>query len=302
MLALFSLAAFEAVMPLPESFRMLGQIQAAARRLFDLVNHEPLIEEPSEPAEQPVSFIWKLDAVCLQYETAAKPALNNINLDIHPGKKIAIAGPTGAGKSSLFQLLLKHRLPTQGSISLCGQTMADYSSDDLHRWISIVPQQAYMFNASLKNNLLLAHPQATENDIQRVLQIAELSDFVATQTDGLNSWVGETGIKLSGGQVKRLAIARALLKDNYQLLLMDEPTEGLDSSMARLVLDNIIGDLGHRSLLVITHQLTGLEMFDEILFMEQGNIIERGTYQELLSRKARFYELLSQSFLFNGEI
>lgn len=298
MLALFSLAAFEAVIPLPESFRMLGQIQAAARRLFDLVDRNPLIEEPSQPAGQPESFIWKLDAVSLQYETASQRALDNISLDIHPAKKIAIVGPTGAGKSSLFQLLLKHRLPAQGSITLSGKPSTDYSSEDLHRWISVVPQQAYIFNASLKANLQLAYPQATEDDIQHVLQIAQLSDFVATQKEGLNSWAGETGIKLSGGQVKRLAIARALLKENYQLLLMDEPTEGLDSRMARLVLDNIIRDLGNRSLLMITHQLTGLEAFDEILFMEKGKIIERGTYQVLLARKARFYELLTQSLLF----
>ncbi len=298
MLALFALAAFEAVIPLPESFRMLGHIQAAARRLFVLVDRKPLIEEPLQPADQPESFIWKFQAVSLQYQTASQPTLENISLDIHPAKKVAIVGPTGAGKSTLLQLLLKHRLPDQGSITLSAKPLTDYSSADLHRWISVVPQQPYIFNDTLKANLQLANPQATEDDIQRVLQIAQLSDFVATQKDGLNSWAGETGIKLSGGQMKRLAIARALLKEDYQLLLMDEPTEGLDSQLAKQVLDNIFRTLGKRSLLMITHQLSGLETFDEILFMEKGKIIERGTYQELLARKARFYELLTQALIF----
>jgi len=295
MLALLALAAFEAVMPLPDAFRLLGQIQTAAKRLFELIDQKPPVEEPAIPAGSPDTFDWKFEAVDFRYDGFSELVLEDISLDILAGKKIAIVGPTGAGKSSLIQLLLKNRLPTQGQLTLSGKALTEYSATDINQWISVVPQQPYLFNTSLLDNLRLAKPDASDAEIRSVLKLTQLNDYVSSQHDGLNTWVGETGVKLSGGQAKRLAIARALLKA-HKLLLMDEPSEGLDAKTFRQVFDNIVANLEHRSLVVITHQTAGFETFDEIVFVEKGRIIERGTYQKLMAQKSRFYQFVTNRF------
>lgn len=280
MFTLLALAAFEAVIPLPDAFRLLGQVHMAARRLFELVDQQPLIREPSQPLGKPDHFHWVFDKLDFQYENSPDLVLKNINLDIASGKKIAIVGATGAGKSSLFQLLLKNRPALNGKLTLSGAPISDYHSDDINQWISVVPQQPYLFNTTILENIRLARPGASTDEIEKVLELAQLDDFVSSQPDGIHTWVGETGVRLSGGEAKRLAIARALIKD-HELLLLDEPTEGLDAKTSETVLNNIFTQLADKSLVMITHQYTGLDDFDEVIVLENGKILERGKFKDL---------------------
>lgn len=289
MLALFSVAAFEAVLPLPEAFRLLGQVRFAAGRLFSLVDSQPAVAEPQTPAAAPAEFRWQLDQVSFRYPGMQQALLQDISLQLLPGKRIAIVGPTGSGKSTLLQLLLKHRLADAGRVMLDGRELQAYAREDLYQWIACVPQSAFLFNATIRDNLLLGDPLADDAAIDKVLEMTQLKPLLAQQREGLETWIGETGTRLSGGQARRLAIARALLKP-HQLLLLDEPTEGLDTQTANALLMALLDGLGNRSLLMITHRLTGLEAFDEILFLENGQLVERGSAAELFELRGRYFQ------------
>lgn len=271
MLAMLSLAIFESVLPMAEGMRLFGQVKAAAERLFEIADQPVEIDEPEKPLAKPSEFIWQFEAVNFAYANDRTTVLDNISFSIKPGQKVALVGETGAGKSSIVQLLLKHRLPQQGEIKLAGHSLLNYASEDLHDWISVAPQQIHLFNTTLRDNLRLGNPQANQAEIEQVCRIAQLENYIAQQPDGLDTWVGETGIKVSGGEQKRIAIARALLAD-FELLILDEPTEGLDVITARTLLSDIINELGNRSLLMITHQYQSLALFDTIIVLEQGRL------------------------------
>jgi ATP-binding cassette subfamily C protein CydC len=278
MLALFTLAAFEAVMPLPEAFRLLGQVQAAAKRLFAIIDRPAVVSEPETAADKPAHFQLDFEQVTLRYRPHAPAALRDISLSLAPAKKLAIIGPTGAGKSSLIQLLLRYRVPESGSILLGKRPLQNYRSEQLHEWFAIVPQKVHLFNTTIRNNLLLACADASRQALDRACQIAQLDDFIKQQPQGYDTWVGETGIKLSGGQARRIAIARALLRD-FECLILDEPGEGLDRRTEQDLIAGLIRGLGNKSLILITHSQTGLDRVDEIMVLENGVCIERGDYQ-----------------------
>jgi ATP-binding cassette subfamily C protein CydC len=275
MLALFTLAAFESVMPLPEAFRLLGQVQASAKRLFAIIDRPPLVTEPEQVADKPEKFQINLDHVSFRYRQDTALVLQDIKLSLAPGKKLAIVGPTGSGKSSLIQLLLRYRLPETGSIHLGQRLLKDYRSEQLHEWFAVVPQKVHLFNTTVRNNLLLARPDASQQELDRACQIAQLDEFIKQQPQGYDTWVGETGIKVSGGQARRIAIARALLRD-FECLILDEPGEGLDNATERELISGIIKSLDNRSLLLITHSQAGLDQVDEIMLLENGICIEKG--------------------------
>lgn len=281
MLVLFSLAAFESVMPLPEAFRLLGQIQAAASRLFSVIDRTVPIQQPVYEVAKPLHFDLQFSHVCFHYRENSAEVLSNVNMHLASGKKLAIVGPTGCGKSSLIQLLLRFREPQSGNIILAGRPLADYTSEQLHEWIAVVPQQVHLFNTTIRNNLLLAKPDASEDELNRVCVLTQLEDFIQQQPAGLDTWVGETGIKVSGGQARRIAIARALLRD-FELLILDEPGEGLDSKTESALLSGVIDQLKHKGLLLITHTQAGLELMDEVLELKGPDSIlhQAGDYLE----------------------
>jgi ATP-binding cassette, subfamily C, bacterial CydC len=264
MLVMLSLAAFESVMPLPEAFRLLGQIQTAAGRLFAILDRSPALSEPVQGAVKPETFDIDFNNVEFRYQAAMPPVLTRLKLSLPAGKKLAVVGPTGAGKSSLIQLLLRFREFQSGRITLGGVALDQYRSEQLCEWIAVVPQQVHLFNSTIRNNLLLAKADATDADLQRVCKIAQLDEFIQQQPDGLETWVGETGIKVSGGQARRIAIARALLRD-FECLVLDEPGEGLDTRTERALINGIVSALKKQSLILITHSRTGLELMDEVL-------------------------------------
>lgn len=279
MLALFALASFEAVLPLPLAFQSLGETLAAARRIFSLADQVAAVTEPAHPLPVPERLDFALRGLGFCYPSPpnhlslkgrggtgkAATVLNNISLDFPQGHKLAIVGVTGAGKSTLTSLLLRFREPTSGELLLGGQAIAQYSGEALRQHIAVVPQQTHLFNTTLRENLLLAKHDATQTELETVCRTALIHDFIAQQPQGYATWVGETGVRLSGGQAKRVAIARALLKP-AKLLILDEPTEGLDPETATQVMANILAYVAHngQSLLLITHRAHGLEAMDSV--------------------------------------
>jgi ATP-binding cassette subfamily C protein CydC len=275
MLALFALASFEAVMPLPLAFQSLGETLAAARRIFSLADQPPAVIEPATPLPVPSVLEFAFVDVAFRYQPDSDAVLQHINLQLPAAHKLAVVGATGSGKSTLASLLLCFREYDSGQILLNGQPIQHYSGEALRQHIAVVPQQTHLFNTTIRENLLLARADADQAALEAACKLAMIHDFIMAQPEGYATLTGETGVRLSGGQAKRVAIARALLR-NAPLLILDEPTEGLDPETAAQVMGNILTQVEAQGqgLLLITHRLHGLERMDTVLVMDQGCIVE----------------------------
>ena len=217
----------------------------------------------------------------LPRQPQSQPALQDITFDLPPGRHIAIVGPSGAGKSTLTYLLLRFWDYSQGHILLDGRDLHAYAQADVRRLFSVISQRTWFFNDSVRNNLLLACPGATDFELRQAARRAQIDGFIQGLPQGYDTVIGERGYRLSGGERQRLAIARALLKD-APILLLDEPTANLDPLTERRFLDTLFSLTDARSLLLITHRLVGLEAMQEILVLDHGRILERGTHAGLL--------------------
>jgi ATP-binding cassette subfamily C protein CydC len=292
MLALFALASFEAVMPLPLAMQTLGESLAAARRIFSLADSLPAVAEPVEPLAMPERFAYRFKNVSFHYRPDGPEVLQGISIKLAPGRKLAVVGATGCGKSTLASLLLRFREPTGGSILLNEYPLQHYSGEALRVHIAALTQQTHLFNTTIRDNLLLARPDADRQAIEQACEAVLIHDYITAQPDGYDTITGETGVRLSGGQARRIAIARALLK-NAPLLILDEPTEGVDPETARQLMANILARVEARrqGLLLITHQLQGLERMDEILVMVEGRVVESGSHQALVDARGHYRRL-----------
>lgn len=268
LLALFALASFEAVAPLPLAFQSLGETLAAARRIFALADRQPLVTEPSQPLAMPKQFAVQFHDVSFRYPKGDTDAVHALSFELPAGAKLAVVGATGSGKSTLSSLLLRFREPSTGQILLDGQPIQCYSGEAVRQRMAVVPQQAYLFNTTIRENLLLARPDANQTQLEAACKTALIHDFIMAQPEGYTTWVGETGVRLSGGQVRRIALARALLKD-AAVLILDEPTEGLDPETAAQVMQNIFthATAQGQSVLWITHHRHGLGQVDRVLVL-----------------------------------
>jgi len=292
-LALATLAvmgAFEAVIPLPAAYQYLGRTRQAGRRLLEIVHTQPQVVFPEQSAAVVQAPGIEFENVSFRYHAKAPWILDAVAFKIPAGRRVAVIGETGAGKSTLVQLLVRFWNPVAGRIRLADEDIRNYSEPDLRRLISVVSQQPHMFNASLKDNLLLARPGAADDDLWAVLDSVQLSDFVNALPEGLETWIGEAGRLLSGGQARRLAVARALLHD-APVWVLDEPTEGLDPITERKLMQALKAQTDGRTLLLITHRLVDLHWMDQVLMMDGGRIMARGTHAELLANNARYAEL-----------
>jgi ATP-binding cassette subfamily C protein CydC len=281
LLALFTLAAFEAVAPLPLALQHLGGTLAAARRLFEIVDAEPAVVEPQRPSPRPKRYDLELSGVHFSYPGRDRPALAGIDLRIPEGGRVAVVGSTGSGKSTLFNLLLRFWAPDQGSIHLGGHDLSAFHGEDLRRHIAVVSQHTHLFAATIRENLLLANPDAPQAALEQACEAAQIHRFIAGLPEGYDTWLGDTGVRLSGGQARRIAIARALLKD-APILLLDEPTEGLDGPTESSLMAAIDDLMRGRTVLLISHRGMGLEAMGEILVLDSGRVRERGTHRQLL--------------------
>jgi len=280
-LALVILGGFEAVQPLGMAFQFLGRSMSVGERLFEIVDAEPEVTDPPEPLPPPAVCGLEFDRVSFHYEAGGPAVLEDITFVLELGKRVAVVGPSGAGKSTLANLILRFWDPSSGGIRLGVHDIRKYAQDDLRNLIGVVAQDTHVFNDTLRGNLLLARPDATDDDLQRVVAQAQLSELVERLPEGLDSPLGEQGLKLSGGERQRLSIARTLLKD-APLLVLDEPTANLDPSTERKLLEAAYELMRDRATLVITHRLVRMDDMDEILVLDGGRIVERGTHEELL--------------------
>jgi ATP-binding cassette subfamily C protein CydC len=273
MLALFTLAAFEAVLPLPNAFQALGETRAAARRIFEIIDAEPEVAEPQQPSPTPTHFGLRFDGVSFTYPDAEHAALEDVSFELAQGQRLALIGASGAGKSTLAQLLLRFRAPDQGRILLGDQDLGDFHGEDLRQHIAVVSQHTHLFNGTLNDNLRLANPAAEQAAIEQACRSAQIDDFIRQQPDGYDTWIGEAGLTLSGGQARRIAIARALLKD-APILILDEPSEGLDNPTAKALLQAVDELMQQRTVLLITHRRDGLHAMDQVLQLDEGRLID----------------------------
>ena len=266
-LALLALASFEAVAPLTPAARELSATLASGRRVLALVDRRPVIEDPESPLPAPPrDATVALDGVTAAYG-AEQPVVHDLRLTLAPGHKVALVGPSGSGKTTVTRLLLRFLDPDAGSVTIAGHDLREYAQADVRRHFGIAGQEAYVFDSTIRENLRLARPGASDVDLHDALRRARLDDWVASLPDGLDTPVGEEGSRLSGGQRQRLTLARALLAD-APVLVLDEPTAHLDPATAQSVMDDVLAAAAGRSVLLITHRPEGLEQMDEVVTLD----------------------------------
>ncbi|GAB4503134.1 MAG: hypothetical protein Fur0043_01260 [Anaerolineales bacterium] len=299
-LALLTLASFEAVTPLPPAAQTWESVRTAAARLFEIVDVEPgsseqlsVTSDQLSASDEPFPITndaLRITDLSFTYPGQTSPALQHITFNLQPGNILAIVGPSGAGKSTLVHLLLRFWEYRSGDIRLGGESLHGLEQDEVRARCAVVTQNAYFFNASIRDNLKLARPSASQQEIEQAAKRAHIHEFILSLPQGYDTFIGEQGQRLSGGERQRLAIARALLKD-APILILDEPTANLDPLTERQVLDTLFEGMRDKTTLLITHRLVGLENVDEILVLEGGQIVERGTQAELLARNGLFRRL-----------
>jgi thiol reductant ABC exporter CydC subunit len=283
--ALLTLASFEAVAPLPLAWHGLGAMREASRRLFEVIDTPPSVREPrgSVPAPVASSPLVELRDLRFSYPGELRPALDGVSLRLERGRRIAVVGASGSGKSTIAHLLLRFWDAPSGSILLEGHDLAEWPSDDARARVAFAAQKAHVFTGTLRENLLLARPAASADELSAVLRAVHLDALVERLAGGLDGWVGEEGHQLSGGERQRLALARVLLRP-APILLLDEPTAHLDALTEREVLSEIVRAGEGRATLLVTHRLVALEAFDEVVVLERGRVVERGAAAPLLAR------------------
>jgi len=289
-LVLAVLASFEVILPLPAAFLQVGGSLEAARRLFEIADTQPAVLQTTAPSPTPHNHAITMQHVYFRYQDEEPDVLSNITFTVPQGGCLAIVGASGVGKSTLVHLLLRFWECQRGQITLGGHDLHRYQPDDLYRMVSIVEQDPYLFNTTIRENLLLARPGATFGEMVSAAQQAELHEFVQSLPGGYETRIGEQGLRLSGGERQRIALARAFLKD-APIFVLDEPTVHLDAITERVVLQSLRVLRQNHTIVMVTHRLTGLEMADEILVLHEGRIVERGTHGSLLRARGRYWRL-----------
>ncbi|MEV4612219.1 thiol reductant ABC exporter subunit CydD [Kitasatospora sp. NPDC049258] len=291
LVVLTPLAAFEAVAGMPTAARFRARSRAARARLDELLTAAEPVVEPAEPRAVPGPALpIAVRGLTARWPGQQRDALRGLDLDLAPGRRIAVVGPSGSGKTTVAQVLLRFLDQRAGQVTLgAGRPQAvdsrSVAGDELRRVIGLCAQDAHVFDSSLRENLRLARPAAAEPELRAALAGARLLDWVDTLPQGLDTMVGEHGARLSGGQRQRLALARALLAD-FPVLILDEPAEHLDLPTADALTADLLAATEGRTTLLITHRLAGLDdrSVDEVLVLDQGEVVERGAWSELTAR------------------
>lgn len=283
---------FEAVWPMAHLGSNYVEMKAAAGRLFALIDKSVAVADRERPVGlDNGDYELRVADLSFTYPSRSIPALSGISFTLPPGGKIAVIGPSGAGKSTLATLLLRFDDYDTGHIYLNKQEIRWCSQQDVRKVFGVVNQDIYLFHATIRDNLLVARPTASDAEVWNVLAQARLDETIAALPEQLDTVIGRDGQLLSGGERQRLAIARALLKE-APVLLLDEPTAGLDPAAEQQVMAAIYGMPKNKSLILITHRLIGLEDMDEILVIDNGRIVERGTWNQLYEQQGLFYRMI----------
>ncbi|KIF79711.1 ABC transporter, partial [Streptomyces sp. 150FB] len=280
-IVLTPLAAFEAVTGLPLAVRYRQRARRGAERVYEVLDAPVPVREPREPAAPPVSpFPLEVRGLSARYAGQRRDALSGFDLTLTAGKRVAVVGPSGSGKTTLAQVLLRFLDAREGGFRIGGTDAATLDGDAVRRLVGLCAQDAHLFDSSVRENLKLARTDATEDDLCDALRRARLLDWVSELPQGLDTLVGEHGARFSGGQRQRLALARALLAD-FPVLVLDEPAEHLDLATADAIGVDLLAATEGRTTLLITHRLRGLEAVDEVIVLDEGRPVQRGSYAEL---------------------
>lgn len=282
-----ALGAFEALAPVAGAFLPLAQVITAARRVNDIIVRSPAITFPAVANVPADTLKVCIENLSFTYPDRPDAVLSHFSLNMQRGEHIALLGPTGCGKSTLLALLTRGWESQSGTITLNDLPLQNWDEAQLRQRISMVTQRVHLFSQTLRDNLLLACPTAHDEALKAVLVQVGLRHLF-DQDEDLNAWLGEGGRPLSGGELRRLAIARALLH-NGDLWLLDEPTEGLDATTEQQILTLLNQVTQGKTLIIVTHRLSGLQHMDRICIMENGRIIEQGNHAELISKGGRYW-------------
>ncbi|MFD7704767.1 thiol reductant ABC exporter subunit CydD [Streptomyces caelestis] len=275
------LAAFEAVLGMPLAVQYRQRVRRSAERVYEVLDAPAPVREPEAPRQAPASpFPLVVKGLAARHPGQDRDALAGVDLTLERGRRIAVVGPSGSGKTTLAQVLLRFLDPGAGAYTLAGVDACALDGDDVRRLVGLCAQDAHLFNSSVRENLLLARKDATEDDLRDALRRARLLEWADGLPEGLDTLVGEHGARLSGGQRQRLALARALLAD-FPVLVLDEPAEHLDLPTADALTADLLAATEGRTTLLITHRLAGLEAVDEVVVLDGGRVVQRGPYAEL---------------------
>lgn len=298
--ALMTFASFEAVTPLPLAAQLWNASREAARRLFEVVDTKPMVKDPDQG--QPVTITdhtINFTNLTFAYPGQSTPALRDVTFTVPEGRSVAVVGPSGAGKSTLANLLFRFWEFESGEIRLGGHSVQSLNQVEVRKRCALVTQNSYFFNTSIHENLRVARSSVSQEELQAAARTAHIHDFITGLPKGYETVIGEQGARLSGGERQRLGIARALVK-HTPILVLDEPTANLDPLTEQQVLETLFEAMRGKTSLLITHRLIGLDRVDEILVMDQGAIVERGTHASLLAQGGlyqRLWELQNRALL-----
>ncbi|MEU6823869.1 thiol reductant ABC exporter subunit CydD [Streptomyces atriruber] len=286
------LAAFEAVMGLPLAVQYRQRVRKSAERVYEVLDAPVPVPEPAEPAQAPQTpFPLRVEGLHARHEGQDRDALAGVGLTLEQGRRIAVVGPSGSGKTTLAQVLLRFLGAHEGTYTLGGTDAAALDGDTVRGMVGLCAQDAHIFDSSVRENLLLAKKDATDEELRDALERARLDGWAYALPDGLDTLVGEHGARLSGGQRQRLALARALLAD-FPVLVLDEPAEHLDLPTADALTADLLAATEGRTTLLITHRLAGLDAVDEVLVLDAGRVVQRGTYAELAAEEGPLRRML----------
>jgi subfamily B ATP-binding cassette protein MsbA len=303
-LAAFFLYALIIAGPIGTFVRIYTQIQealGAVRRVYDILDTQPIIKSPENPV--PLSSIEgriQYENVTFGYREEA-PVLKNVSFEILPGETAALVGPTGAGKSTLIQLLHRFFDPDQGCIKLDGHDIRQLDLKNFLEQIALVPQETLLFGGSIRENILYGKLDASEEEVVAAAKSANAHEFILKQENGYDTLVGEKGVKLSGGERQRIAIARALLK-NPRILVLDEATSALDNRSEALIQEAMERLMADRTTLVIAHRLSTVRNVDKIIVLDAGRVVEVGKHNELMENESLYYDLFTTKMLENKSV
>ncbi len=277
------MASFEPFLPLPASLKNLEADTHAGERLFEILDARPETTPPVKPLPFPANHVIRMENLSFTYPGSPLKTLDNISFTVEPGQHIAIVGPSGAGKSTITSLLMRFWNTREGQLTIGGHDIGLFDQENLRRHIALVSQKTYLFAETIRENLLLANPEANDDELKKALADAGLGHFASK----LDEWTGQHGMKLSGGERQRIAIARVLLQ-NAPVMILDEATANLDSITEKEVTATLATVSSGKTLVAITHRLKSMEQFDSIIVIDKGKIAEQGRHDELMRNNGTY--------------